>query len=256
MASDSPTIRIDQEGLKPASMRSYWLLAVSCVAGGMVMFNWDMMLSAPDVMESAPGDLKRFISLSELFAHGFGIALIATGVWLLVAEKRRFIPRIVACAVWPALGVHLVKLCFGRMRPICYFDEDSQAHFPANIADTFIGWMPQDSLNTIYHHQSFPSAHTATAWGLAIGLSFVFPKGRALFYTLALFASIQRVSSFAHWPSDVCFGAAIGFVMAGALTQNWGLGGMLSQFEEKVIDRKETADNSTGSESHQFDRAA
>ena len=33
--------------------------------------------------------------------------------------------------------------------------------------------------------------------------------------------------------SDVCFGAAIAFMMAGALTHNWGLGYWLGKFENR-----------------------
>ena len=123
--------------------------------------------------------------------------------WLLVKPKRRFIPRIVMCAIWPPMAVHLVKIFVGRQRPITFFDEDKVAQFPVQMADTWQGYMPRDELNFIYHLQSFPSGHTATVWGLAIGLSWVFPKGRWLFFAVAILASIQRVTSFAHWPSDV-----------------------------------------------------
>ena len=137
------------------------------------------------------------------------------------------------CACWPAVGVLLFKSLIGRYRPISYFDEESNVHFPASIAETWLGWMPRDQFNVIYAYQSFPSAHTATGWGLAIGLAWVFPKGRWLFFGVAALGSIQRVTSFAHWPSDVFCGAAIAFVMAGALTQNWGFGYFLGRFENR-----------------------
>ena len=135
------------------------------------------------------------------------------------------------CAVWPALGVHLVKLLFGRYRPIKYHDGLSNVNYPSNLMDTWQGWLPNDQLNVVYASQSFPSGHTATVWGLAIGMSWVFPKGKWLFCFIAVLASIQRVSSFAHWPSDVFCGAAIAFVMAGAITGNWGLGYYFGLFE-------------------------
>ena len=80
---------------------------------------------------------------------------------------------------------------------------------------------------------SFPSGHAATAWGLSIGLAWVFPKGRWLFFSLAAMASFQRVASFSHWPSDVLMGTAIGFLMAGVLTENWGLGKHLTRLENR-----------------------
>ncbi len=214
------------------ALRGYYWISLLFLGIGIAMLPLDKWLGEPDNLEWLPGDLKRFVSLSEMFAHGFGVGVVAIGVWLLAESKRRLIPRILICAVWPSLGVHLLKLCFARLRPIKYLDESSQANFPANITDTFLGWMPRDELNTIYVYQSFPSAHAATAWGLAIGLSWAFPKGRWLFFFIATLASIQRVTSFAHWTSDVFFGIAIAFFMAGAVTQNWGLGKYLQRFEE------------------------
>lgn len=213
-------------------MRGYWITSLLTCGLGVAALWFDRFFADPNNLEAMPGDLKRFVSLSEIFAHGFGIGVIGIGIWLLAKQSRSLIPRIVFCAIWPSLGVHLIKLFFARNRPINYFDEFSQTHFPENIAETFLGWMPRNELNTIYHCQSFPSAHAATAWGLAIGMAWAFPKGRWLYFTLAFLASAQRVSSSAHWTSDVLFGAAIAFLMAGAITQNWGLGYLFEKFEK------------------------
>ena len=127
----------------------------------------------------------------------------------------------------------LLKLFFGRVRPLAYIQRDASMNFPASIQDTWSGWMPNGSLNIEYITQSFASAHTATVCGLAIGLSWVFPRGSRLFLFVAVLASAQRIVSLAHWSSDVCFGAAIAFMMAGGLTQNWGLGFWLGRFEQR-----------------------
>lgn len=218
--------------LQPRAGWLWFLLAAAALlAGGLVIMPFDQQLSRPESMQGLPGDLRRFVRLSEIFAHGFGIGVIAIGIWLLVPNKRRFIPRVLVAAIWPAIGVQVVKGCFARYRPIRYLDELSQANYPVNIADSWLGWMPRGEWNTIYASQSFPSAHTATTWGLAIGMCWVFPKGRWLFVFLAVLASIQRVTSFAHWPSDVCFGAAMAFALTGAVMQNWGFGKWLNHFE-------------------------
>ena len=227
-ASNSST----QAPVKPA-FRRYWSIGLIMTGLAVCVLPLDTQLAQPDNFRGLPGDLKRFVHLSEIFAHGFGVIIVSVGIWLLVAEKRRFIPRIVMCAIWPSAGVHLAKAMFGRYRPIKYYDEKSQANLPADFAETWLGWLPNNAINTGYASQSFPSAHTATVWGLAIGMAWVFPKGRWLFFTIAALASLQRVTSFAHWPSDVLFGAAIGFVMAGAITENWGFGFFLGRFENR-----------------------
>ena len=215
------------------AMRGYWWCGLICTVLAVCVLPLDRFLADPDNLRELPGDLKRFVHLAETFAHGFGVLLIAAGIWLLAADKRQFIPRIALCAFWPSVGVHLIKTFIGRFRPLRYFDENSHANFPSNITETFLGFLPFDQINVIHARQSFPSGHTATVWGLAIGLAWVFPKGRLLFFSVALLASIQRVTSFAHWPSDVFFGAALAFIMAGALTENWGLGYYLGRFENR-----------------------
>jgi len=61
-----------------------------------------------------------------------------------------------------------------------------------------------------------------------------------LFVLLATLASIQRVVEFAHWPSDVLAGAAVGILCGGALQQNWGLGWLLGRLETKLKTPKAT----------------
>ncbi|MEL7496692.1 MAG: phosphatase PAP2 family protein [Planctomycetota bacterium] len=219
-----------------------YLLSIGLVGLAVLCLNWDSTLSHPDNVKSVPGDLRKFIGLSEIFAHGFGVLVISLVLWLLVPNAARFIPRIAMCAFWPSLIVNGLKLQFYRWRPIRFFDEFSVSHFPADQSETWLGWFAYDKWNMVYATQSFPSAHTATAWGLAIGMSWAFPKGRWLFFGIALLASVQRVISFAHWPSDVLVGAAIAFCFAGALTQNWGVGKWLSRLESHWDHSKPSGD--------------
>jgi membrane-associated phospholipid phosphatase len=212
-----------------------WFIAAIMVLLGVLVMPYDLTFADPNNLKYLPGDLTRIVGLSEIFAHGYGVLVISAGIWFLVADKRRFIPRIVLCAFWPAAGVSLLKILFGRARPISYFTELSSAAYPTSIQETWVGWLPNAKLNAAYALQSFPSAHTATTWGLAIGMSFVFPKGRWLFWAIATLASIQRITSFAHWTSDVFFGAAIAVVMAGSLSQNWGFGYLLKKYEDRKL---------------------
>jgi membrane-associated phospholipid phosphatase len=74
--------------------------------------------------------------------------------------------------------------------------------------------------------QSFPSGHTAAAVGLAIGLAWLYPRGRWMFYAFALIAASQRWANRDHFVSDSCAGAAIAtcvaaFVLGGSALQRW-----------------------------------
>jgi membrane-associated phospholipid phosphatase len=86
---------------------------------------------------------------------------------------------------------------------------------------TFVAWFPAVTLNdwreALDHAiQSFPSAHAATAVGLACGMTAVYPHARWVFALAAMMAALQRLVTGAHYPSDVLAGAAIG-CLAGAL---------------------------------------
>ncbi len=57
---------------------------------------------------------------------------------------------------------------------------------------------------------SFPSGHTASSFALAAVLSSVYPKGKYIFYSLAVIAGISRIYLDSHFASDVFAGAVIG----------------------------------------------
>ncbi len=211
------------------------------VVAACAVLPYEAWLSHPDRHSFLPGDVIRMSTLSELFAHGFGVVVVAIGIYTLAPKSRLTIPRIVACAFWPGLVAHFLKLQIARLRPIHYFDADSQANFPTDLSATWMGWLRNWDLNTIYAQQSFPSAHSATVWGFAVGMMWAFPRGKYLFICLATLASIQRVVDYAHWPSDVLAGAAVGILCGGALQQNWGFGWLLGRLEAMLSGGKACA---------------
>lgn len=81
--------------------------------------------------------------------------------------------------------------------------------------------------------QSFPSAHTASAFGFAAVLSSAYPKGKPVFLLLAALTGFHRIAFSAHFPSDVFFGAALGwFVGCLFSSENW-LGRKFNQLEQR-----------------------
>jgi membrane-associated phospholipid phosphatase len=89
------------------------------------------------------------------------------------------------------------------------------------VQSTFIACLPQwnrDSLGRGYGYalQSLPSAHAATAVGLALALAALYPRGRWLFASFAVLAGLQRIEAQAHFASDVLAGAAVGCMVGAA----------------------------------------
>jgi membrane-associated phospholipid phosphatase len=81
--------------------------------------------------------------------------------------------------------------------------------------------------------QSFCSGHTATAVGLAISLSFFYPRGRWLFALFAALAATQRLESQAHYLSDTFAAAAVAFLCAAVCTDPRLLGRWFDAFERR-----------------------
>lgn len=172
--------------------------------------------------EPLPGDVMRTIRFMEIYAHGFGVMLILLTVYTLDKRGWRPLPRLMSMAFIPGLVVNLVKFTVARQRPNQYrFSEVSYS-----FEETFVGWFPTfnlpEEIATDHTIQSFPSAHTAMAVGLALGLSILYPKGRRLFLFFAVLSGMQRMTDHAHFFTDVLVGAGIGVSVSAFLTRKSG----------------------------------
>jgi membrane-associated phospholipid phosphatase len=162
---------------------------------------------------SLPGELRRLVRLSEVFAWGGSVALIIIAAAVLDARRWRVLLPLAVPAFGAGLLADGVKLFIARLRP-------SAAGNMETAQATFVGWLPMLHRDAAQPHghviESFPSAHSATAVGLAIGLSALYPRGRWLFTLFALLAMTQRIEAQAHYLSDVLAGAAIGCLVGAA----------------------------------------
>jgi len=58
--------------------------------------------------------------------------------------------------------------------------------------------------------KSFPSGHAQTAFGAAVYLSLLYPKGAPVFMLLAVLVGVSRIALGVHFPDDVVVGALVG----------------------------------------------
>ncbi|MCL8017704.1 phosphatase PAP2 family protein [Streptomyces sp. AS02] len=75
-------------------------------------------------------------------------------------------------------------------------------------------WVPPDDLRDRPDSSSFPSGHTAAAFGFAAAAAPVWPAAGAVCGVAALVVAAQRVHSGAHYPTDVAAGGVIGLAAA------------------------------------------
>ena len=202
---------------------------LACLAGAALAI--DLPVAEWCKTTRLPRELLRLLNFAEVFAHGTGVAALLIAALVLDPSVRW--PAAVAGARSGAFGgllarlaapdfivmtaatftggliVDLIKASVGRVRP--------RAAELANLASVF-GTFDIETLAPAGRSgsdlTSFPSGHAAVAAGLAAALTWKYPHGGRLFAAFAALAAAQRVVTSAHYPSDVCCGAAIGLLGA------------------------------------------
>ena len=198
----------EDPGLRGESGRAWlWLLAAAAalIAGAMAAFSVDCMVAQWFFQRRGPRYLHDLATISELFGRGECVLLVAILIWRLDRSRLWAIPGLAATALLSGLAADAVKMLIARVRPH-HFD------FLKGVWSSFGPWLPLGTLGS--PNQSFPSAHTATAMGLAISLIVIYPAARWLFCLAPLLVAYQRMDSGAHFLSDVLCGAAVGCVVA------------------------------------------
>ncbi len=171
------------------------------------------------------GDLAALFELAEVFAHGIGIAGILVTVGILDRSQRWALPRVVCMVFCAGMFCNLIKLMVERYRPRS-FDLAQSAQ------DSFAGFLPLFSGGS--DGQSLPSAHAASAAALAVALAWLYPRGTIWWCALALFASLQRIDSLSHFPSDTLWGVAIGLLIGGGILHGWLSNPWLDRLESRL----------------------
>jgi membrane-associated phospholipid phosphatase len=166
--------------------------------------------------------LQDFLRIFETFGNGIGVAVILATVFVLDPARRVGLLRVMGCAYGAGLAANGLKLILARTRPYSF-------DYLGDVWATFGAWLPGSGLGSV--GQSFPSAHTATAVGLAAGLAWLYPQGRWLFFIFAALVGCQRIQSGMHYFSDVLAGAALGSLIALAFFKCGLLPGWMDRLE-------------------------
>lgn len=169
---------------------------------------------------SCQRDIRELLRLSELFGHFWGVVGALVAIYLLDPARRRALPQVAGAAIGAGMMANVIKMCVARTRP-SGFDID------AGVLASFGPWLP--GIHAGGGGQSFPSAHVATAAGLAVALAWLYPAGRRLFLVMIVLAACQRMETSAHFLSDVLVGAAVGLLVGMAVVglpggQRWQAG--------------------------------
>lgn len=167
---------------------------------------WDLELSYWFRSLKIPGDLNKFIQMSEAFAHFLTIAFVfGCLLWTDVRNRSRLLIGLAFVLLCGAVA-NAAKAIIPRVRPNA-IDLLPIELLPERSLDVW--GIPLSGSWLDEHFRSFPSGHAATAMAVAIALTAVYRRGKWFFVSLAVVASVQRVESGSHYFSDVLSGVAI-----------------------------------------------
>ena len=157
--------------------------------------------------------VRESLVLMEIFGNDIGIVIVA--VLIVELDRSRWVRllRFFTAILLSGLAVNTIKLFVLRRRPqgFRFLNPELVAQHDVLSVD----WTPWTSTFKSVEH-SFPSGHTATAFAAFAVLSFFYPAGRRIFFTLAVLVGVQRIMVCAHFPSDVIIGALIGLLLGRA----------------------------------------
>lgn len=183
----------------------YWSVILLLAVAGLAALAIDLPLARPAHFHTWPKAITEQLQRFEVFGYGVTAGVILVVVWVLDPRRRSTMPRLALMVFGAGMAANGLKLLLARMRPRDF-------EFEGDVWSTFGKWLAFGAGGSKFH--SFPSAHTAVAVGLAVALSAMYPRGRWLFALFAVLVGCQRVVSGAHYPSDVLWGAAVGWLVA------------------------------------------
>lgn len=146
-------------------------------------------------------NMKAFTLLGDGWVV-YWLALVYIYIYNRSKFKQSFFLLLLTQLV-PGIFVIAIKRLVNRPRPIVALHDLIKN-----------GTVHIDLLGRHLTEHSFPSGHAATAFALAVALSYMFPKRYKIYYIIALLVAFSRVYNGEHYPLDVITGGILGYLFA------------------------------------------
>jgi membrane-associated phospholipid phosphatase len=198
--------------LKDLSLQDLSLLDQVVIAASLIAFGF--LLIDPFVLEQAralPPDVKKFFSNITNIGRSNWM-LIPTGAVIalaLVLKRRHASFRNSAAYGLIASTIGFVFVSVGGAGLITNLTKNILGRARPKLFDT-VGALDFKLFAFSPAHASFPSGHATNIFAFATVISMLWPRGRVLLYTVAVWIAASRVLIGEHYFTDVVVGAIIG----------------------------------------------
>ncbi len=193
-----------------------------------------------------------YLHTANEFVGDLAIAAMIIFIWIYYKEYRFTLAPYLLALLIASTVVSTLKITSGRARPphgvrlegdkleevVKYLETHDNPILKPEPGDYWM-WFSKDrpgidfidrvtkeederSDLTVGDFSSFPSGHSCSAFLLAAYLTLLFPKAKILWYVLAAMTALARVRLKRHYPGDILFGGAIGYISFHILfSQQW-----------------------------------
>ena len=160
--------------------------------------------------EIAAERLKRVLTVKDLTLMGIA-AVIGAGIFSTIGNdercfgmlffKFRYAVLTAFAYAYSSMAVQILKILFNAPRPIKFFEGIA----PIRTIDGY----------AMHEWNSFPSGHTASAFTLAVVLSYILPykNSHLILVPLAVLTAFSRVYLAQHFMEDIIAGSLIAVIM-------------------------------------------
>ena len=163
----------DQSANPATRLKNQWIaITLVLMVLGVIALPHDITIARFFKQENLPGAVEDVLERAETFAHGIGIAAIFIVLFTVDFYRRWAFPRVILATISAGIAANCIKLLVSRLRP-------HSADLTAQITETFTGMFPLFSVGS--SHRGCPSAHTTVVFTFAVGLCWLYPRGRYLF---------------------------------------------------------------------------
>ena len=101
------------------------VISAGCLIAAAFALFLDLELSRHCMLGRLPGDIRKFLTITELFAHGAGVLLLGLAVLVLDPDGRSRCVRLLGAAYGVGILALMGKLLIGRSRPRAFdFEHD------------------------------------------------------------------------------------------------------------------------------------